>query len=377
MSTVPESFNSEEPFEDPSQLSQFHSNPKRHVDEQTSNQQSDAESNHSYQDKFLKSGEELSPNPVSKPGEEPSSPGFSALNELVLSEDGVASAKNKKKKERKKAYRLEQQNCLSNIAIGNRTEHNELIKQVFVKGDEFVVYEVEGKGLADSFKILIYSKKEKDEKLMARFAEIEAKYIEVKSLLHKVPNDPFLKSRIANVLSHAMLSDNRHAKAIELFDNIINEINTEFKDRIYNKIAFLYSNIVICSVLALCSWYLYNRVPFVDGYHPYTLLFVVACASLGGAFSLSYKLRNLSTVRGIKWKIYILYGVERTFIAIAAGFILFLAVSAHLIFGAVVEGAQPEQRMFTLLFLSVLAGFSETLVPDLLVNIERKNKEEK
>ena len=71
-----------------------------------------------------------------------------------------------------------------------------------------------------------------------------------------------------------------------------------------------------------------------------------------------------------KW-LYVLYGLERVSISIFGAVIVFLAIKNNLVFGMVNEFPNPLMG-FTL--FSIVAGFSETLIPSLLINLGKNEK---
>lgn len=64
-----------------------------------------------------------------------------------------------------------------------------------------------------------------------------------------------------------------------------------------------------------------------------------------------------------------IYGVERMTISILAAAISYFAIQTELIFGLAKNISNP---LIGYLFFSILAGFSETLVPNILTKIEKE-----
>lgn len=268
-------------------------------------------------------------------------------------------------------------------AVGQLDMVGDKITRIYEYNDEFFIYEVEQPSHTLGIRLCIYTKKQKDLTFSNRHSKILPYYMQAKSLLHKVESPANVRTQIASIMAHALSSEDNYDSAAKLFDELFKEINSEFNDRIYNKLTFLYSNVVVSLIFGVTSIIRYqwviNHSPNYSHHHfdiLSLLLFILTCASIGGTFSLSAKLRKLATTKSVRWRTYVLYGLERTFIAMAAGFIFFLAVSAHLIFATLIADPKTEQHLFTLLFLSVLAGFSETLVPDLLVTMEKNSKKQ-
>lgn len=281
-------------------------------------------------------------------------------------------------------YQAGYKKYMVDAAVGQLDMVGDKITRFYEYNDEFFVYEVEQQNRHTlGVRVCIYTKDPKNLSFANRYSKILPHYMQAKSLLHKVDNPAAVREQIASIMAHALNADENHEVAIRLFSQLFADINSEFNDRIYNKLVFLFSNVFVSFVFGVLSvvryrWVIHNDLNY--SHHQFDiltlLLFVLTCASVGGAFSLSAKLRKLATTKSVHWQTYMLYGLERTFIAMAAGFIFFLAVSAHLVFSKLVEDPATEQHLFTLLFLSVLAGFSETLVPDILVTMEKSSKKQ-
>jgi hypothetical protein len=261
---------------------------------------------------------------------------------------------------------------IKDLKVGERDAHNETIKRIFAVGNGFMIYEVD----SQTTNLLKLYTDDNNKEIQTRFDKVRAEYNKVRSLLHKTDPDYDIKSIVASILANALSGNVR--KARKEFKLLQEDINTEFTNRFTNKLFFLFTNIIICLTCIVFSIYVYINLPLFGQYTSIrNLTFMLTCASIGGAFSLSYKINNIKIIKGTKPSIYIFYGIERTFISIASGFILFLAIKADFVFtfadnDIIKNDPNAVPDLFKLFFLATAAGFSETFVPDLLVSLEKK-----
>jgi hypothetical protein len=277
-------------------------------------------------------------------------------------------------------HKADHEKYVAHVKVDDLDGHGEKIVRIYASAEDFVIYETEGANPSLEVKVCIQPRDINDNKFFIRYDKIRLYYTTAKSLLYKVENTANARARIGGIMAHALSKDANVQPAIDAFNELIREIHSEFNDRVYNKLTFLFSNIGISVVLAGFSIWQYYNLSHSKSYHRYNLdIFtllpcILACSVIGGTFSLSVKLRNLTMLRSVRRRTYVLYGLERSFISMAAGTIMYFAVSAKLIFTALLSGNDDKQNLFTIFFLAVLAGFSETLVPDLLVTLEKKKE---
>jgi hypothetical protein len=89
--------------------------------------------------------------------------------------------------------------------------------------------------------------------------------------------------------------------------------------------------------------------------------------SIGGFFSVSYKMKDFEIDIDESEKIYYVNALIRICISIFAGIVIFSAIKAKLILGNLID----DSNMFILYTICVAAGFSEQLIPNIFKKIER------
>lgn len=120
------------------------------------------------------------------------------------------------------------------------------------------------------------------------------------------------------------------------------------------------------SAIAL-NTYIYNNYTSLS--HLRNLIFVIAGGSIGGFFSISLGINKIICEKDVANWLYILYGVERIIIATSASTIVYFAIQADLVFSITKKLPQP---LIGFIFFAIVAGFSETFVPNLLIKIEKE-----
>jgi len=271
-------------------------------------------------------------------------------------------------------YKLAQQKRISLMQVGNKDALGNQIIKIFVKSDEFIIYEIETNNLSESLRVIIDTETEKDENgLILNFNKVKAKFIEIKGLLYKVVDDYTLKSRLAHILSLAIKGDIEIAN--NQFDLLIKEINSEYQKQFMNKFYFTLTAFIFVLINISISIALYfashsslitQKSVLID------LIYVLTCGSIGGMFSLSLKLKKINLEKGIPGIIFYAYGIERIIIAMFASFIAYLAILTDFAFSFLKNLPNP---IYGLMIIGIVAGFSESFVPNLLLKIEEKQQE--
>ncbi len=127
---------------------------------------------------------------------------------------------------------------------------------------------------------------------------------------------------------------------------------------------FVTINIFISLILLIAADNLAKNLPP----EIFVLCYVAAFASLGGFLSLALKLEKLDVDPDSPWHFYLLSGISRIAISVVAGVFVYMLIRADLLVGFVMD---LDSKSGILVF-AFLAGFSETLVPDILRKIESK-----
>lgn len=269
--------------------------------------------------------------------------------------------------EERKKYKEEQKQDLAKYKIGEKDSNGYTITKIFGRGDEYVVYEIETNDLVDSLKVWINTKIEEDTVPIDNYDKVRAKFSEVKGLLYKVVDKTTTKIIIAQIIINAIRGS--FAEANTQFDTLIQKIHKEYKEQFKNRMRLLLSALGLTILMVFIAVFTYYNGCYKKFEHIHNLIYVLAGGSIGGFFSLSIGLNKLVCEQDVDWWLYILYGLERITIALLASVIMYFAIKCDLAFGICKEMDNP---LIGYVFFGILAGFSETLVPNLLTNIEKE-----
>lgn len=266
-------------------------------------------------------------------------------------------------------YKEKQKERIESYIVGSKDSTGNIITKIFSKGDEYLVYEIKTMELSDSIKVMIDTKIEDDHVPIDNFSVVREKFTKLKGLLYKVVDDTSIKARIGHILSHAITTNPTQANSF--FDNLIEEINREYASQSRHRINYLLTTVIIMSIGICISIIVYSNSLYLNELLIRHFIFIATAASIGGFLSITRRLKQAVFEKDVKSYNYIFYATERMLIAIVAGIIVYFAIQSNLAFGIVKNLDKP---IFGYLIFAVVAGFSETLIPNLLINLEKKEK---
>ena len=243
------------------------------------------------------------------------------------------------------------------------------IKNIYASAPKFIVYEVEGVAVADSCRVLIIHSE--DCSHQSNYEAIQPKLAEIKSVLYKCQTDELIKGRIGFAVALAIRSGPEAANSS--LDAILGDINNQYAENFVKRIAYLGGSFGVLCLFGIIS-VVVRLASFKGIIGPKAetlelLLFVITSGVIGGFISVSYKLKSIAFERGVTWHLFLIYGIERLVISILASLVLLFSIKANIIFGFVKDAPSP---FYGYMFFGVLAGFSETLIPDLLIKMEKQ-----
>jgi len=266
-------------------------------------------------------------------------------------------------------YKLEQKNRMGSYTVGAKDNVGCTITKIFCRADEYFIYEIETTDLSDSIKVIIDTIIEENDIPIKNFSIVREKYIKLKGLLYKVVDNTSIKARISHILSHAI--SGYPAEANIQFESLINEIEKEYSSQYRHRINYLITTVGIMIISIIASFIVYYYALFTEKVILRDLIFTSTAGSLGGFISITRRLKQTIFDKDVKYYLYIFYAIERMLIAIVAGVTIYFAIKSNLIFGVVTKLEKP---IFGYFIFSIVAGFSETLIPNMLITLEKKGK---
>lgn len=266
-------------------------------------------------------------------------------------------------------YKAEQRKRMKSYHVGSKDNSGNIISKVFSKGDEYIIYEITTKNLSDSIKVIIDTEIDDNKEPIENFSSVREKFTKIKGLLYKVVDDTSIKARIGHILTHAI--SGKIQEANQQFDDLILEIEKEYVNQSKHRINYLLTTLTLLLISLSLSAIIYLNEFLINKPILRELIFILSFALIGGFISVSGKLKSTIFEKDVKKKLYIFYAIERMTIACSAGLVIYFAIKGNLVFGIVQELNRP---IFGYLVFASLAGFSETLVPNILIKLEDENK---
>ena len=265
-------------------------------------------------------------------------------------------------------YKAEQIQRMNNLIVGSNDPTGSKITKIFSKGDEYLVYEVATKNSSESIKVLIDTQIEDDTEKADNFSMIRGKFTRIKGMLYKVTDDTSIKTRISHITSHGI--NGKPDEANKQFDELIEEIEIEYTNQSKHRINFIFTTMLIVIVSVIISSFIYHQNLLQDTPIIRDLVFTTTGALIGGFISISRKLKSIIFQKDISNRIYVFYSIERMLIASLAGATLYFAIKSNIVFGLIKELENP---IYGYILFSTAAGFSETLIPNLLIKLEKES----
>ena len=277
-------------------------------------------------------------------------------------EEGLSSKEEKYKEEQKKRIA---QYVTGGIDIGGNK-----IEKIYSRGDEYVIYEVSNLPPHESMLVYIDSINEDDMSMIARYHLAKESFDSFISHCYKYNCSSIYKKRAATVMSAVMLGINTEPK--KSFDTINNDIKYDYDNTVTGRNLYQFGAITLSIIIIFLAMltYLNRESDFIKSNHFISIvLYAASFASMGGFISVSLKIRALHTDRELKKRTYFFYGAERILFSVIAGVLVYFMLKGNIIFGFLNTNSDIS---FSLYVVCALSGFSETLIPNTLRNLETK-----
>lgn len=253
------------------------------------------------------------------------------------------------------------------VKIGDEDINGYIITKIYSRGDKYYIYDIDSKIRSESLKVDINEEPEDD--LIDNYNKIKPELNEVKSMLFKSTSENYFKDTIAGAISLAIMGS--IDRAVDILNFVKKSIDKEYKASLFNRQVYSWTCIFIVLFFILIS-YLTHRNSFFSVFENEPLvkyfIYISTFGAIGGAISIIIKLRNLN-LSTEPYKSIIYYALERLFLAVLASICAFVLMKANLVLGVL---NNPE-NIYGLLSAAIIAGFSETFIPDLLSKIEKEN----
>jgi hypothetical protein len=272
-----------------------------------------------------------------------------------------------------KVEKEERKKTIDAVRVGHRDINNDLITRVHMKDERFVIYEVDAAILTDTLRTFFNTLDAvpEEHEVVKNLDKIAASIGDAEDVMSKAVDKNLFKGRMAYAMGKALLGDVPEAK--QMFHTLIDQTKMEYAeqltDRSYYRITALIAALLIVTFALYVSW----ANPFVPLVNK--LFYIAAGGSIGGFFSMSLSVGNMVFERGLNKEQVIFYALERLIFSIFAACVVAVAVRLNLVFGFLntLNTKKPNNYQYGYVIAAVIAGFSETFLPNLLAKLEKKS----
>lgn len=268
-------------------------------------------------------------------------------------------------------YKSKQRERMKTYVVGAKDSVGCVISHIYVKTDEYLIYDYDDANGKKIMRVFIDTETEDDPKdFGGHLAKVKPSFNKFKSVLYKTQNGEYAKSVAAQALSLALNGATGEAEAI--ISQLISDINSEHVAVVKCKMTFLLSCLVWIIVMSALGFILYlcrEYQCFVKNSAILTIFYCFVFAGYGGFISVTRKMNNLIMEKDLNYKNYVAYAIERMVIANLSGIAAYVLIRSGIAFALVKEIKDP---MYGFMAVSILSGFSENYIPDLLTKMESK-----
>lgn len=200
------------------------------------------------------------------------------------------------------------------------------------------------------------------------FNPISALLTEISGLRNRL-NDPS-KYNSAIASAHVQCLNQNPENAIQILVSAKLQMQKDFAHEA--KIGYLQSTIFIVAFNTIIALILFYTKKYID----YGLLreyFTVATfGSFGGFLSTYYKINKLNFEKEDNKRLLFFLSVSRVMLAMLSSVIIYILIKSNIILGIL----NNATNVYVYYIFAVVAGFSETFIPDILRKIEKKSTED-
>lgn len=272
-------------------------------------------------------------------------------------------------KKKAEEYLEYQKKTIASLVVGAKDLSGHVIKNIYARGDEYVIYDNAENILHQSIKILILTSKEDDLTKILALNSVKENFDKLKMRLYRSGDNPLHKQRAASAIVMVLQEPDKFNDVNRLLLDIAKDIEEEFESRLWGRLSYLGGALTITSISIIIAIIVYvlRGTPFFTTNS--LLLYFLYCSmfsSIGGFFSVSLKSQSIFIMQATNKWMYFLYGLERNIIAVIAGIACFVLISSGILFSNLKDGNTGIFFMMTICFFS---GFSEKFIPNALSSI--------
>lgn len=268
-------------------------------------------------------------------------------------------------------YKKKQHERMKSLVVGAKDTVGCRIIHIYVKTDDYIMYDYEDSKGNITMRVFIDTEIENDPKHIGlNYDRIKPELNKFQSVIDKAQDGRYAKSVAARALGLALNGSIEDASKI--LGDLITKINKEYIDVIKCKMTYLLSCVswlILISIIGLILYLNRDRGFWVKQTSILPIFFCFVFAGYGGFISVTRKMNNLIMEKDLKYANYIAYGIERMIIANISGIVAFVLIKSGFVLSLIKDVKEP---IYGLIAVSILSGFSENYVPDLLIKMETK-----
>jgi hypothetical protein len=236
------------------------------------------------------------------------------------------------------------------------------IKEIFYFSKNYIIYtpkEYKNKVVYD------YN----DKKIcISVLSPISAKITEICGLKRKLKNKSKYNSAIASAFVECF--DGNSDKGLEILEKIEKHVKNDFINDA--KIDYLTCTILFILINTIISMALY----YTNNYANYGVLkeyfYIATFGSYGGFLSTILKVNKLNFKDYEYRNLLCFLSVSRVFLSMLSSVIIYILIKSNLLIGI----ANNANNVYVFYIFAVVAGYSETFIPDILTKIESNSTQE-
>lgn len=180
------------------------------------------------------------------------------MNQQVTSLEWSEQDNLTEEEKRAKDYLENQKATLASYKVGSLDMNGYTIKNIYAKGDEYVVYDTTDVAIHQSMKVLIYTKIEVDLRLISAFNEVKYNFDKLKSVLYKSGDNPLHKQRVASALVIVLQETSKIDEVNRLLLEINKDITKEYEGKLWGRLSYLGGALAITIIAIGLALYAYT-----------------------------------------------------------------------------------------------------------------------
>ncbi|WP_406826864.1 hypothetical protein [Pedobacter sp. KACC 23697] len=272
------------------------------------------------------------------------------------------------KEEARRIYQEKRKVAMEMIKVGQNDGNYEITK-VFIEASEYFVYEIDTVNIAESIRTYIHTEEDEDlNKIMDKYNSIRNCIADAKRDMYKALDPVVYKGRVAHLISQALSGGVTEAQ--KQFGILIDEVNKEYRHQFLSRIIYLVSALSIVILGLVISFFVYiDKITIVKNLEQF--IYIATAGAVGGFISISRRLREMVFARALPRYIFVIYAMERVFISVAGALAVFFIVKSNLALGFL--NVKNQNPLYGYIVFSIVAGFSESFLPNLLIKLENKS----